>query len=88
MQCRNQLDKRVLAQRIICDAIDFYIAWLNSENNSKVLTPALESVISGRIGDMENRLARILFKMAVGQAMMMHVVSGTNEIDAVKFQKG
>lgn len=68
----------------ICDAIDFYIAWLNCEDNSKVLTPALESVISGRIGDTENRLARILFKMAVEQAMMMHVVAGTNEIDQTK----
>lgn len=68
--------------------MDFYIAWFNCEDNSKVLTPALESVISSRIGDTENRLARILFKMVVEQTMMMHVVAGTNEIDAVKFQKG
>ena len=30
----------------ISNAIEFYIAWLNSKNVSRVLTPALESVIS------------------------------------------
>ena len=33
----------------ISNAIEFYIAWLNSKNISKVLTPALESVISSKI---------------------------------------
>ena len=65
----------------ICDAIDFYIAWLNCENNSKVLTPALESVVSARITDTENRLARVIFKLAIEVAMMMHVVAGTNQVN-------
>ena len=46
----------------IAEALDFYMAWLHSKETSKVLTPALESVISGRIGDTENRIARVLFK--------------------------
>ena len=46
----------------ISDAIEFYIAWLNSKNVSRVLTPALESVISSKILDTEDRLARVLFK--------------------------
>jgi metal-responsive CopG/Arc/MetJ family transcriptional regulator len=64
----------------ISDAIEFYIAWLNSKNVSRVLTPALESVISSKILDTEDRLARVLFKQGVELAMLMHVVAATNEI--------
>lgn len=64
----------------ISEAIEFYIAWLHSEETSKVLTPALESVISGRIGDTENRIARVLFKQSVELAMLMHVVAATHAV--------
>ncbi len=64
----------------ISDALEFYIAWLHSEETGKVLTPALESVISGRIGDTENRIARVLFKQSVELAMLMHVVAATHSI--------
>lgn len=64
----------------IGDALEFYIAWLHSEESSKVLTPALESVISGRIGDTENRIARVLFKQSVELAMLMHVVAATHMV--------
>ena len=81
-QCDDTISKTNAQSRseFICDAIDFYIAWLNCENNSKVLTPALESVLSARITDTENRLARVIFKLSIEVAMMMHVVAGTNEI--------
>jgi len=64
----------------ISDALEFYIAWLHSEETGKVLTPALESVISGRIGDTENRIARVLFKQSVELVMLMHVVAATHSI--------
>lgn len=54
--------------------------WLHSKETSKVLTPALESVISGRIGDTENRIARVLFKQSVELAMLMHVVAATHAV--------
>lgn len=64
----------------IAEALEFYMAWLHSEETSKVLTPALESVISGRIGDTENRIARVLFKQSVELAMLMHVVAATHQV--------
>lgn len=64
----------------IAEALELYIAWLHSEETSKVLTPALESVISGRIGDTENRIARVFFKQSVELAMLMHVVAATHSV--------
>ncbi len=36
--------------------------------------------ISGRIGDTENRISRVLFKQSVELAMLMHVVAATHAI--------
>ena len=65
---------------LISDALELYLAWLHNNDASKVLTPALESVIAGKIGDTENRLARVLFKQGVELAMLMHVVAAANDI--------
>ena len=47
----------------VCDAFEHYIAVLNTKETSKVLTPALESVIGGKIAGTEDRLSRIIFKL-------------------------
>ena len=52
-----------------------YIAYLQKEKDNEFLTPALESVLSGMIGDTENRMARILFKLAVEMSMLMHITA-------------
>ena len=65
---------------LISDALELYLAWLHNKDASKVLTPALESVIAGKIGDTENRLARVLFKQGVELAMLMHVVAAANDL--------
>ena len=41
----------------------------------KFLTPALESVISAKVRDSEERLARLLFKLAVDQNLLAHAVA-------------
>lgn len=83
-QCDENMSKTNATSRseFISDAVKMYIAWLNSKDNSKVLTPALESVIGAKIADTENRLARLLFKMSVEMAMMMNVVAANSEVDA------
>ena len=58
----------------IRDAVDFYIAWQSRESVERYLTPALESVIGAKIRDTEERLARILFKLAVDQNFLAHMI--------------
>ena len=60
----------------ICDAIDHYIAVLNVQGSSKVLTPALESVIGGKIAGTEDRISRMLFKLAVEVSVQNHLTAG------------
>lgn len=61
---------------LICDAIEHYIATLNAKGSSKVLTPALESVIGGKIAGTEDRISRIIFKLAVEVAVLNHLTAG------------
>ena len=56
------------------DAIDFYVEWTNRESSEKFLTPALESVVRGIVKDSEDRICRLLFKMAVDMNMLSHLV--------------
>lgn len=65
----------------ICDAIEHYLAALSVGENSKVLTPALESAIGGRINLTEDRLSRVLFKLAVEIAMQNNILAATHSID-------
>ena len=60
----------------ICDAIEHYIAALNVKGSSKVLTPALESVIGGKIAGTEDRISRIIFKLSVEIAVQNHLTAG------------
>ena len=76
--CRTNAGSR---SEFISDAIEMYLSWLNSKETSKILTPALESVIGGKIATTENHIARVLFKQSVEIAMMMHVVTGAFQID-------
>ena len=58
----------------IRDAVEFYLEWLSRESTEKFLTPAFESVISAKLRDTEDRLARILFKMAVEQNVLARII--------------
>ena len=71
----------------INQAIRHYIAFLQKEKDNEFLTPALESVLSGMIGDSENRLSRIIFKLAVEMSMMMHIVASQFDIDNTEVEQ-
>ena len=62
-------------------AIRFYIAYLQKESDNEFLTPALESVLSGMLGGMEDRMARMIFKLAVELSMTMHVIAAQSGIE-------
>ena len=66
----------------IRDALEHYIAVINMQESSRVLTPALESVIGSKIALTEDRINRIMFKLGVEVAMMNNILAATHNIDA------
>ncbi len=67
---------------LIRDALEYYIAVLSAKESGKVLTPALESVINGRISLTEDRLSRIVFKLGVEVAMMNNLMAAKYNINS------
>ena len=82
-RCDAAMEKTNAESRseFIRDAIEHYIAVLNMKESSRVLTPALESVIGSKIALTEDRINRILFKLGVEVAMMSNILAATHNID-------
>ena len=59
----------------IRDAVDFYIEWCRQPQSQRFLTTALESVIEAKVRDSENRIARMLFKLAVKLNVNTHIAA-------------
>ena len=76
-KCDEMTRKLGLESRneFIRDAVQFYAEWVERSSSQRFLTPALESVIGAKVRDSENRIARVLYKMAVQQNAMTHVLA-------------
>lgn len=87
--CDRMKDKLELPSpsHFIREAVDFYVEFLNSKNSAKFLTPALESVIGGKIRDSEERINRNLFKLASDMNFLARVVADTYEFSHEFLQK-
>ena len=77
-QCDAAVEKSGADSRseFICDAIMHYIAVINMQESSRVLTPALESVIGSKIALTEDRISQLLFKLTVEIAVQNHLIAG------------
>lgn len=67
------------ASEFVTKSIEFYVGYLNAEADSAYLSPAIQSTMKAVVKNTEDRLARILFKLAVEQAMMMNLFA--NQMD-------
>ena len=61
-------------------AIRFYAGYVSGQDTTAYLPPALASVLRGTVQDTENRVCRLLFKLAVDLDMMMNVLAAGMEI--------
>lgn len=61
-------------------AIRFYLGYLSSIEPSEFLSRTLVSVLRGTLDESDNRIARLLFKLAVELSMTMHVTAADKGI--------
>ena len=62
-------------------ALRFYCGYLSAHNSMTVLPPIFANAIRGTIQDTENRICRLLFKLAVEMDMMMNVLAAAIEVE-------
>ena len=77
-RCDAAIEKTNAVSRseFIRDALEHYIAVINMQESSRVLTPALESVIGSKIALTEDRISQLLFKLTVEIAVQNHLTAG------------
>lgn len=68
-------------------AVQFYIGFISSDNGSDYLPKIIVSTLKGIVNESDNRISRILFKMAVEQAITMNVVAATCNISREQLDK-
>ncbi|WP_088187926.1 hypothetical protein [Desulfosporosinus sp. FKA] len=62
-------------------AVRFYSGYISAEDGMKFLPTAITSAMTGIVNTLENRMARLIFKLAVEMSMMMNILASTAEVD-------
>ena len=62
-------------------AVLFYAGYLMADDGQEYFPNVIVSKFKGSLDRLENRMASLLFKMAVELSMTLHVTAATNQID-------
>ena len=62
-------------------ALQFYLGYLKVKDASSYLPRVLSDVLEGKLGAFGSRLASLLFKLAVNDDMLTHVLAAGTEVD-------
>ncbi len=62
-------------------AIRFYCGYISAEEGVRFLPAAITSAMTGMVDSLENRMSRLMFKLAVEMSMMMNVLASTADVD-------
>lgn len=68
----------------VAEAVKYYIGFLNSRKAENYLFQSLSSVLTSTVHDIENRLARMDFKLAVEISKLAHVIAYSHEVDLLQ----
>lgn len=68
-------------------AVRFYCGYLLNNKENALLPVAVSSVMEGKLEGFENRISKLLFKLAVEQGMMMHIIACDTDIDDVQLDR-
>ena len=62
-------------------AVRFYLGYLNEESGVNYISPLITETVKAEIKGTEQRLARLMFKVAVELGKLSHMLAAVNEID-------
>ncbi len=68
-------------------AIRFYSGYLDTEGADDYVPRVLAGVLDGKLGALGDRIGRLLFKLAVDDAVMANLVAATSDIDLDTLKK-
>lgn len=63
------------------NAIKFYLGYLSEEENVNYISPMITETVKAQIKGTEQRLARLIFKVAVELGKLFHMTAAMNDVD-------
>ena len=77
-RCQD-LDGSRSAAEVVRRAVDFYHGYLTAGDAGPFLPQAIQSYLDGRLGTFEDRISKLLFKLAVASDMNVGVLADVYE---------
>jgi hypothetical protein len=71
----------------IVEAVKFYLGYLSAEEDATYLVRSIDKSIGSAVKSMEDRTAKLIFKLAVEMGMMMNILAANLEIDEEVIRK-
>ena len=68
-------------------ALQFYIGYLTCNHAQDYLAQVIPSTVKGIMDETANRMGRLLFKMAVEQAVMSNILAAVCEVDQQELER-
>lgn len=62
-------------------AVKFYIGYLRQQEKVNYLSPMITETVKAQINGTEQRLARLMFKVAVELGKLSHMTAAMNDVD-------
>lgn len=81
MDALLEMDNCKSRSEFIEKAVRHYSGYIAAEKGAMFLPTAITSAMSGIVGTVENRIARVMFKLAVEMSMMMNILASTADVD-------
>ncbi len=68
-------------------AILFYVGYVSSQQSQDYLTDVIPATVKGIVDENANRMGRLLFKMAVEQAVASNILAAVCEVDQQELKR-
>lgn len=68
-------------------AIIFYVGYLSANDNSQYLPNVVTSTLKSIVAESDNRMSRLIFKLAVELAITMNIIASSQDIDKLTLTK-
>ena len=68
-------------------ALQFYIGYLTCNHAQDYLADVIPSTVKGIVDESSNRMGRLLFKMAVEQAVTSNILAAVCEVDQQELER-
>ena len=71
----------------VCDAVDFYLNYLKTQESLDFISPLLATAVRNELSGFEKNVCEMLFKVAVENAKKSYLLASINEFTDEDYEK-